>query len=114
MLVLKSILFCFFGWTILWGPAGAIGLPTSTYSATDYITATDKPDQTPLFFDAVLDFQQASIHETPSINNFSPATKGVLWLMSSIFYETSYYNIGRQIVVSLDIKAIIFPFHCFT
>lgn len=114
MFVLKNILFAFFGWVMMLGTGEVTTLPGSMYVPEDRITASDEPEQIPLFFDAIFDVNQTSTYETSIAKTFSQTDKGAQIVAPSLFYELSYYNIGRQIVVALSVKTIIFPFHCFT
>lgn len=114
MFALRGIILSFFGWLMLYGSSGLTTLPSAAYVPVDSLTATEKPGHPPLFFDAVLDVNHSSTHETPIAKIVSHTNKGFQIVEPPLFYESSYYAIGQQIDISLSVKTIIFPFHCFT
>ena len=114
MFALKGAILGFFGWLMMFGSADLTALPSASYTPVDSIAASDEQERTPLFFDAVLDVNHSSTYETPAAKTFPQKEKDVQSVTVPLFYELSYYTIGQQIVVSFSVKAIIFPFHCFT
>lgn len=114
MFALKGAILSFFGWLMLFGSTDLTALPSATYTPVDSIAASDSQERTPLFFDAVLDVSHAFTYETPAAKIFVQKENSVQNIHVPLFYELSYYAIGQQIVVNFSVKAIIFPFHCFT
>lgn len=114
MFTLKGVILSFFGWLVLLGSTDLTALPSASYTPVDSIVASENPERTPLFFDAVLDVNHSSTYETPTGKTFPQTSKSVQSVIAPLFYELSYYAIGQRIVVRLSVKTIIFPFHCFT
>ena len=114
MFAIKGALLSFFGWLMLFGSADLTALPNAFYTPVDSIIASEKPERTSLFFDAVLDVNHFSTYETPSGKVFPQTTKSFQNVNAPRFYELSYYAIGQQIVVGFSVKDLIFPFHWFT
>ncbi len=114
MFALKGTLLSFFGWLMLLGSTDLTALPSASYTPVDSIAASDQQERVPLFFDAILDVNHSSTYETPVAKPFPQKEKSLQSVNVPLFYELSYYAIGQQIVIKLSVKAIIFPFHCFT
>ena len=114
MFALKGVIFHLFGWLMLLGSSDLSALPTASYTPIDSVISSHDKEHTPVTFDAVLDVNHSFTHETPGVKFFPQAPKLFESTTVPLFYESSYYAIGQQIVVSLSVKTIIFPFHCFT
>lgn len=114
MFALKGVLFHLFGWLMLLGSSDLTAMPSAPYTPVDRIISSDDREHIPMVFDAFLDVNNSFTYETPIAKIF-PQTPNVFQSVATpSFYEFSYYNIGRQIVIGLSVKTIIFPFHCFT
>ncbi len=114
MFALKGVIFHLFGWLMLLGSSGLAALPAASYTPIDSVISSDDRDHIPLVFDAFADVNYSFTYQTPTVKTLPQTYVVFLTAMDSSFYEFSYYTIGQQIVVNLSVKAIIFPFHCFT
>ncbi len=114
MFTLQGAILHIFGWLLLLGSSDLAAFPTASYTPVDSIAAAQDHDQGSLFFDAVLDVNHSYTYETPGVKTFPKHYKAAENTLAPLFYQLSYFSIGQQIVVNLSIKAIIFPFHCFT
>lgn len=114
MFALKGVIFHLFGWLMLLGSSDLRALPVASYTPVDSVISADDREHIPLVFDAFVDVNYSFTYETPVAKTF-PQIFGVFQSATDpCLYEFSYYSIGQQIVVNLSVKAIIFPFHCFT
>lgn len=114
MLAIKAVILSFFGWMMMLGSPDSSSLLVETYIPEESIVATEDQEQTPLFFDAILEFNQSSTFEIVVGKITGPFYTEIAQLSVPLFYPLSYYRIGQQIAVKLTTKTIIFPFHCFT
>lgn len=114
MLSLKVFILSFFGWLMCFGSTNPEVLKSAAYTPEESIVATEDGEQTPLFFDAILEVNQSSTYEIPGVKVDAPPYSQTFHVSVLLFDQLLYYKIGQKISVNLTTKTIIFPFHCFT
>ena len=99
---------------MLLGSSDLTAFPVASDTPVDSIISADDREHMPLVFDAFVDVNYSFTYEIPVAKTFPQTFTAFQSATDPSFYELSYYSIGQQIVVNLSVKAIIFPFHCFT